>query len=309
VSLKLSVAAVVKNEADSLLEWIAYHRVVGVEHFFIANNESTDGTKAILLELQEKGLVTLVNLRTPKSGNVQIPAYSVLLKAARATCDLLAFIDADEYLLPTDGSSSILPLLEERFNNDQVSALGLNWANFGSNNQLFQEEGLVIERFTRRAKFEFGVHFHIKTIARPERIKGFTNPHYVNLYYGQYVDTEGNEITPHPKHGKGLSNKVTWHRARVNHYPTKSLEEFLLGKSRRGSATKSYRVKHKKYYVSHDKNDEICEIAKKISLKVQAERIRITELDKKYKLENKQSALKKIKNKLSKYHRYFFKIN
>ncbi|QVV62182.1 glycosyltransferase family 2 protein, partial [Leclercia sp. Colony189] len=46
--LKLFVAAIIKNEMDALLEWIAYHRVVGVSGFIIADNGSNDGSRAFL---------------------------------------------------------------------------------------------------------------------------------------------------------------------------------------------------------------------------------------------------------------------
>ena len=39
---RLAIGAIVKNEGPYLLEWIAFHRVVGVDRFFIADNASTD---------------------------------------------------------------------------------------------------------------------------------------------------------------------------------------------------------------------------------------------------------------------------
>lgn len=278
VSLKLSVAAIVKNEADSLLEWIAYHHVIGVHNFLIADNDSSDGTSEILDALADHGLVQRLRYPTPESGNVQMPAYTALLAHARSNCDVIAFIDADEYLLPMDGETSLLPLLEQLFSNPDVSALGLNWANFGSSGALFAEDGFVIDRFTKRAKPSFGVHYHIKTLARPERVKGFANPHFVHLSSGRYIDATGADITPHHKHGKGLSSNIIWTGARINHYATKSLEEFLIGKSRRGSATKKARVKHKKYFTSHDRNEEECLLAKQFSPLMRAEYERLTKL-------------------------------
>lgn len=278
MSLKLSVAAIVKDEADSLLEWVAYHRVIGVENFLIADNDSTDGTTELLKTLAANGVVEYMRFPTPQTGNVQMPAYTVLLARARGKCDVIAFIDADEYLVPMDGATSLIPLLEQLFSNSDISALGLNWANFGSGGALFAEDGLVIERFTKHAKTSFGVHYHIKSLVRPDRATGFANPHFVHLSSGRYVDATGADIIPHPKHGKGLSSTIVWTGARINHYATKSLEEFLVGKSRRGSATKKARVKHKKYFNSHDRNEEECLIAAQFKQAVQAEYERLTKL-------------------------------
>lgn len=55
---KLSVVAIFKNEADYIYEWIAYHLLMGVEHFYIADNDSSDETAEILKKLENAGLVT-----------------------------------------------------------------------------------------------------------------------------------------------------------------------------------------------------------------------------------------------------------
>jgi glycosyltransferase involved in cell wall biosynthesis len=260
--VKLSVAAIVKDEADTLLEWIAFHRVIGVDGFFIADNESTDGTRELLHKLARLSIVDILPFKTPDDGNAQIPAYSALLQRARGKCEILAFIDADEYIMPTDGKLSILPFIEHHFSDQDVSAVALNWANFGSSGELFASEGLVIDRFFRRAKLEFGVHHHIKSLVRPDRVSGWLNPHLAILDGGRYVHASGKDIEHHPKHGRGLTLEIDWEGARVNHYATKSLEEFLIGKSRRGSASKKSRIKHKSYFQRHDRNDESCLIAR-----------------------------------------------
>ena len=40
----LSVVAVMKDELRNLPEWLDFHRRVGVEHFYLYDNNSTDGT-------------------------------------------------------------------------------------------------------------------------------------------------------------------------------------------------------------------------------------------------------------------------
>ena len=38
---KIAVVAIMKNEGDYIKEWLDFHLKVGVEHFFIYNNDST----------------------------------------------------------------------------------------------------------------------------------------------------------------------------------------------------------------------------------------------------------------------------
>jgi Glycosyl transferase family 2 len=52
----IAICLIVKNEAPYLLEWIAYHRVIGVDRFLIYNNDSTDETSSILEHLDRAGI-------------------------------------------------------------------------------------------------------------------------------------------------------------------------------------------------------------------------------------------------------------
>lgn len=275
--MKLFVAAIVKNEMDALLEWIAYHRAVGVSGFIIADNGSNDDSRALLGALAKLGIVAVLDHPTKGEQKPQLPAYERILRSCSADVDLLAFIDADEFLLPLNPEQGVATSLTDWFSDPTVSAVALNWANFGSNGELFAEEGLVTERFTQRAPQTFNVNHNFKSIVRPNRTERFYNPHFAELRYGRYIDVLGNDLILHPKHGNGVSAEVLWSGVRVNHYVVKSLEEFLLGKHLRGSAATVNRVKHKAYFKAHDRNDETCLLAASLAPRVKAEMAALSE--------------------------------
>ena len=56
----LSVCAVFHNESKFLKEWIEYHLLVGVDHFYLYNNSSNDRYTDILRPYLRKGVVSLV---------------------------------------------------------------------------------------------------------------------------------------------------------------------------------------------------------------------------------------------------------
>jgi Glycosyl transferase family 2 len=60
--MRVGIAAAVKSEAPYLLEWIAFHRAVGIETFFIADNGGHDGTSELLQRLESAGYITRFNL-------------------------------------------------------------------------------------------------------------------------------------------------------------------------------------------------------------------------------------------------------
>lgn len=44
----LAVCVIIKNEARYLAEWIVYHQLVGVDHFYIYDNNSEDDLAGVL---------------------------------------------------------------------------------------------------------------------------------------------------------------------------------------------------------------------------------------------------------------------
>jgi hypothetical protein len=113
----LSVCALFKNEAKYLREWIEYHRVVGVDHFYLYDNGSTDCFRDVLKSYIREGFVTLISwpdcVPPGQDGNAahwalstQTPAYE---NAARyfgvKETEWLAFLDVDEYLVPVNAAT------------------------------------------------------------------------------------------------------------------------------------------------------------------------------------------------------------
>ena len=93
----LAIVAIFKDEGKYLKEWLDYHLLAGVEHFYLYNNDSTDDYKEVLAPYVEKNLVTL----TEWPGNsMMYPAYDDTIKKHRFECRYMAFIDIDEFIYP-----------------------------------------------------------------------------------------------------------------------------------------------------------------------------------------------------------------
>ena len=97
----LTVCAIARDESRYLLEWIAYHRTVGVDHFVLFDNESTDAMPEMLARLAAAGIVTVIPWPTaPFPEGPQVPAYGHAIHRFRDMTEWLAFIDLDEFLVP-----------------------------------------------------------------------------------------------------------------------------------------------------------------------------------------------------------------
>ncbi|MGQ7242640.1 alginate O-acetyltransferase AlgX-related protein [Salinicola sp. V024] len=292
--MKLAIAAIVKDEIDSLAEWIAFHRVIGADYFLIADNGSTDGTREYLESLSGGDWLQTISVATPPDRAPQLVAYRELTALCPEDVDLIAFIDADEYILPVpaageetfDPRARMHRWLEVRFGDGEVGAIALNWCCFGSSGHRFRKEGLVIERFQQRARQGFGPNHHYKSIVRRTALDRMQNPHHPGLTAGTMLNAKGKpfeyRLSREGVLRRGLSEEIVWDEVRLNHYLVKSVEEFVLKKARRGSAATVGYTKTAVYFERHDKNDEPCGMAAALAPRVHDELRRletIVELD------------------------------
>lgn len=93
----LSICSIFKNEAQYLREWIEYHLIVGVEHFYLYNNNSEDDFITVLKPYIDRGIVTLTDW--PEYPG-QVKAYRHWYDNYRNDSNWVAFIDLDEFICP-----------------------------------------------------------------------------------------------------------------------------------------------------------------------------------------------------------------
>lgn len=223
----LSICAVFRDEAPYLREWVEFHRVVGVERFFLYDNRSTDGSRELLEPYVEEGLVVAHDW---PAWPAQIQAYDHCLKAHRDESRWIAFIDLDEFLFSPAGKA--LPDLLPEF--ERWPGVGVNWAVFGSSGHRTKPPGLVIENYLRRTDVP-GVNRQMKSIVNPLAVRAFCVPHFFMYREGSAVDENHRPITSRPR---SMTEEVSFSRLRLNHYSIKSEEEFRR-KLARGPADSS----------------------------------------------------------------------
>lgn len=245
----VSVVAVLKNEATYLEEWIVYHHLIGVQHFYLYDNESSDDVDSVLQPFINLGWVTLVKIPGPKA---QMKSYSQAIQSYKGETEWMAWLDIDEFIQIGDGEclSEVLSKLPH-----DVSQLLLGWRVFGSSNLDTRTEGLVTERFIQRA--EDSDIFDAKPIFKPKYV--MENPKFPHWTYvsGKTIDEIGNRYYQYPfvtkRNAKPFSKTKIW----INHYYSKSKEEFKK-KRLRGFADHiqtEENMRNESDFKRHDKND------------------------------------------------------
>lgn len=138
----VSICAIFKNEAKYLDEWISFHLLVGIDHFYLYNNNSDDDYKAVLAPYIEKGIVDLIEWPVVPG---QFPAYEDCFFKYRNESQWISFLDIDEF---------ICPLHETNINNwllkySHYPSIAIYWKMFGTSGLLHEDpDKLVIEQYT-----------------------------------------------------------------------------------------------------------------------------------------------------------------
>jgi hypothetical protein len=208
----LSICAIYLNEADYMREWLEFHRIVGVERFFLYNNRSEDRHLEVLAPYVEDGTVVLHDWPMRPG---QSPAYDDCLRNHGAESRWIAFIDIDEFLF----SPLQRPLPEVLADYESHPGVAVNWVGFGTSGHRTKPSGLVIENYVRRAKLPL-LNRHIKSIVNPVEAVRALSPHWFEYRSGLPVDENFNPVDGPVNDGGSFS------RLRLNHYVTKSEEEF-----------------------------------------------------------------------------------
>lgn len=239
----LSVTAILKNEAYYLEEWLEFHILQGVQHFFLFLNEDinthTDEVD-ILNRYQRLGLVTWGYW--PGNGT-QFTAYNESLTRFGSETRWMAFIDIDEFLLGTSN-----PLASELTFYEAHPAVAVHWIHFGSAGQLYKTPGLVIERFIMR---EPGTNEHVKSIVQPDKTVSLgSNAHYFILN-GHAVDEMYKGLPEYYAQDFDGSTSVL----RVHHYAVKSREESDLRWINPRIDTNEVRPNQDTHFKERDTND------------------------------------------------------
>eukprot|EP01025_Chloroclados_australasicus_P026202 TRINITY_DN2601_c0_g1_i1.p1 TRINITY_DN2601_c0_g1~~TRINITY_DN2601_c0_g1_i1.p1 ORF type:complete len:611 (-),score=1.29 TRINITY_DN2601_c0_g1_i1:349-1962(-) len=63
----VSICAIFRNEGRFIVEWIAYHVIVGIQHFYLYNDDSTDDSLEVLKPFIQQNLVTVLNTKEIRS--------------------------------------------------------------------------------------------------------------------------------------------------------------------------------------------------------------------------------------------------
>ena len=234
-----AVLATARNEGIYLLEWIAYHRLLGAEAIFIYSNDNQDGSELLLGALADAGVITWVDSDlSGQIGNAQFKAYG---HALGCMPDLLAHdwvlvIDIDEFLVLDQARYAGLAEFCAWHDQRGADTVAINWQ-FMAPEEVGDPFGVPLTRRNMRVlsrdQCGEGVRL-VKSMSRPNRVV-HSEAHVPFTDERSRLATDHACGTPHlwrhPPEGSPPSPKfadyVTTGSAVINHYLWESSAEFL----------------------------------------------------------------------------------
>lgn len=250
--MQTAIMACMRDECMFVLEWVAYHRLIGFDRVFVVTNDCSDGTDRLCDRLEQLGLVT--HIRNDDHGAIPPQIAGVARVLARPdTRDLrwLLHIDADEFLNIHDGDGRLEGWLPRLGDHD---AAAIAWRLFGDNGLTeWPKGGLQTAEFTQAAAQPRPFTGMQKTMFRPAAFgAGIDHMPKEPRHSGVTLcNALGRDLHPgalyhpaecdHRNAGDGEVNRkrhFPWEGAVINHYAVRTRDLFLL-KNWRGDGKRS----------------------------------------------------------------------
>ncbi|MFC0811052.1 glycosyltransferase family 2 protein [Paracoccus panacisoli] len=270
----------VRNEATFLIEWIAYHKVIGFERIIVFANASDDGTEALLEALAAAGEVEYYFHTPPERVSAQGNAARIA-KQRRLIPDgaWTIWLDADEFLNVRVGAGMVGDLIARL---GDAQGILINWRLFGDAGRATFGGRHISAAFSRASLRREMLNTQVKTLFR----WGGACPGFAPLSFhrpaidpssagdgAMFLNGRGGPLSDDPENRTWLAGANSRSNctvpvadrghalAQINHYCVRSPEYFLL-KRRRGSGTNRFRSagqlrwrQTNQFYRRHNRND------------------------------------------------------
>ena len=265
--MRITSITPMKNEAPFILEWFAYHTLIGINDFIVFSNDCTDGTDRMLERLDELGLIRHLTNPSVYLKNThhhwQATRYANSLARLKRS-DWVVSFDVDEFVCVNAGSGTMKDLFEAV---GDANVITFNQLNFGSGGLDAYEDKLLIDQY--EYCWSFDQAYNGRVVKRGT--KSFTHKsagsHYFanhsphisedNIGKVKYVNGSGKPLDPNLllKDVKALREPdFGYDLVQLNHYAIKSAESFMVQVDR-GNANHVDNGADFKYWRRYNNND------------------------------------------------------
>ncbi len=251
-----------KNEGPYILDWVAHHMSIGIEHFIVVTNDCDDGTDRILDRLAELGHVTHVPnpkmlRRAEGSWHVMALRYAHLFNIYR-DAEWVLYSDVDEYLQINLPTPTLDAFLDQVGPSDVISFTSIPYNSNGRKTLLdkpvpcqFTQRNRPYSELIKTGSPELTAVKSMHRNAVPFRMRRNHRPVMESFSQTDYIwrDGSGRKLGADftDTRIKALDSLTTVDLAQLNHYAIRSIEAFLI-KADRGDAVVAARLERSRKY-------------------------------------------------------------
>lgn len=245
--MRLGITTIQRNRGQWIVEWIAFHMLVGFEHFYVYAHKCTDDTHTKLLKLARRYSIQLHPM--DNEPHPQLAAYQHAYNAYAGQLDWMAFVDGDEFLHPVRHSHMADALAT--FDGVPTSAVAAYWLCYGSSGHLHEPSGLVMQNYPRHSEVAFLPNRHVKSVVRGGQVVHAGGAHVFSTSRGT-ID----ELRRPIDRGWMRELEPSHQLLRINHYAVQSYEFFKSTKQNIGAADGNPSlVRPASWYFEYDRNE------------------------------------------------------
>jgi len=239
-----AICIMIKNDHEYIEEWLTHHRNLGINHFYVYDNESTPQYISTARDItvitwdedqyfepifpiinpqfynpQQYASLDFTDISTthwpnyPERDSRQFKAYQHCLNNFGSKHKWLAFIDSDEFINIAPGLNLIDVL--NSYDKAHIGQLLMKWRMFSSSGHLTKQP-LQKEAYT-----DWFPDYQVKAFVRPERVLGVKSLHIMPLYGAFFTTTETFELSSAVSRHIHTSD-IIW----INHYWSRSRQDF-----------------------------------------------------------------------------------
>lgn len=230
-----------KDDEKALKENIQYHTFLGFDHIIIYDNNSTNPIENILYDYNNIS----INSWTDDKHGSQCRCYQNCINTYKKYFKWIAFMDTDEFIV-LKKDNSINEFLKSY---EEFGGVGINWKCFGSSGHKNIQESIINSYI--HAPNIYGYDRHIKTIVNTQYVIGSINPHCFSYVDNFYCVNENFQ-----KIDNAFNDPPSRQLCQVNHYITRSREDFEIKIKRGGGNNKKNHKMNESVWNNFQKGSE-----------------------------------------------------
>lgn len=252
--LKVALVTIGRCENIYAIEWVNHYKLLGFDHIYIIDNnyDNEEHFEDVLSDYINDNFVSIFDHRNETWCQTNIYKHYYDQLSNNYDYDYIAFFDFDEFLILNNDNNIKTYLNRKCFS--KYNQILINWKIYTDNDLVYYDNRPCLERFT--TPMETYKHVLYDWCSENEHVKPIikTKLNNVNIYTPHnFFGDEVNKLTCNNKgeqidvHEYSHCIEINYELAYIKHFTTKTIDEFINKKMKRGTPDRDMKLFLKTY--------------------------------------------------------------